>query len=213
MPRNGEETRERILEAAQSLILKKGYGGMSIDSVLAATELTKGAFFHHFASKTALASAVLRRYAATDMALFTEFAARADRLSEDPLERVLIFLRLFDEYLDGLDGPYPGCLYAAYTYQSQHFGPDVQVYIADSLARWSALYEEKLDALIRARAPREPVTARQLAELITTVIEGGFVMVNGTGDRHWIQRQTAEFRRYLRLLFQAESRPSFSASA
>lgn len=199
--KKGETTRERIVAAAEALILAKGYSGTTVDDVLAATGLTKGAFFHHFAGKAELARAVVERYAETDFALFQAWSERADRLSEDPLERVLIFLKLFEEHLDELGRPFPGCVFASYTYESRQFGPEVHEYIRARLKRWIALYEEKLAALIRARPPARPVTARGLAELITTLIEGGFVMANALADATWLQRQSAEYRRYLELLF------------
>jgi TetR/AcrR family transcriptional repressor of nem operon len=60
---------------------------------------------------------------------------------------------------------------------------------------------EKLDALIAARPPAVPVTARGLAELIVTIVEGGFVLALALDDATWLQRQSAGYRRYLELLF------------
>ncbi|MGH1419872.1 MAG: TetR/AcrR family transcriptional regulator [Hyphomicrobiaceae bacterium] len=197
----GEETRERIVAAAEKLTLEKGYAGMSLDDVLKATSLTKGAFFHHFKNKAELARAVLERYAKNDADLFIEFAERADKLSDDPLERVIIFLRLFNEYLDGLGKPFPGCIFASYTYERHHFGEEVKRFIDESLDGWSALFEKKLQDLIDARPPKTDVTARSLAEMITTTIEGGFIMANAKNDATWTQRQSDGFQNYLRLLF------------
>jgi TetR/AcrR family transcriptional repressor of nem operon len=201
MRAKGLETREKLLAAAEALILQHGYAGMSLDSLLQQTGLTKGAFFHHFSGKGALAQAVVERYAERDFELFSGFAERADRLSDDPLERVLIFLRLFEEYLDGLGGPFPGCVFASYTYESLQFGPEVQDYIRQSLAAWNDLCEERFAALIAARAPVAEITARQLAEILTSLIEGGFIMANAMDDATWTQRQIAQFRLYLTLLF------------
>lgn len=203
MSNKGAETRERLLAAAETLILQEGYAGMSLERLLKETNLTKGAFFHHFQGKAELARAVLERYAHNDLALFTEWADKADRLSDDPLERVLIFLRLFEEFMDGLGKPFPGCIYASYTYESGQFGPDVAEFIRASLDNWAALFIEKLDVLIAARPPKEDVDARRLAEMITTIIEGSFVMANAYADATWVQRQVAEYRRYLKLLFGA----------
>ncbi|MDC1198888.1 TetR/AcrR family transcriptional regulator [bacterium] len=201
MGTKGEATRERILGAAETLILEKGYAGMSIDDLLKETSLTKGAFFHHFKGKASLAREVVERYARNDFELFREWSERADRLSDDPLERVLILLRLFEEFLNGLGKPFPGCVFASYTYESRQFGPEVHAYIRGSLNEWIGLYEAKLEALIDARPPREPVSARQLAEMAATIIEGGFVMAKAFDDANWLQRQSAELRRYLKLLF------------
>ena len=66
MARDGTATRERILDAAQGLVLERGFAGTSIDAVLDEASVTKGAFFHHFPSKDELGRVLLERYAATE---------------------------------------------------------------------------------------------------------------------------------------------------
>jgi TetR/AcrR family transcriptional repressor of nem operon len=201
MAEKGESTRARIVAEAEKLILAQGYAGTTVDDVLAATGLTKGAFFHHFKSKADLARAVVERYAESDFALFERWSAEADASSEDPYTRVVHFLEAFERFLDGLGTPFPGCVFASYTYEARQFGDDVHAYIRTRLKGWMGLYEAKLAALIAARKPREKVTARALAEMIVTLIEGGFVMANAMGDAKWLQRQSEQYRKYLRLLF------------
>ncbi len=112
-----------------------------------------------------------------------------------------MFLTAFEKFLDGLGKPFPGCVFASYTYQSRQFGGDLHDYIRTRLRAWIAIYECKLSALIALRPPQEDVTARRLAEMIATIVEGGFVMANAMGDATWLQRQSEQYRRYLRLLF------------
>jgi TetR/AcrR family transcriptional repressor of nem operon len=201
MAAKGDGTRERLVAAAEALILERGYAGTSLDDLLRATGLTKGAFFHHFRSKAELARAVVERYAESDYALFAEWAARADRLSDDPLERVLIFLRLFEEFLDGLEAPLAGCVFASFTHEGAAFGPDIRAYIRERLGLWQNLFQKKLAALVAARPPIVPVGATELAELIVTLIEGGLIMGNALEDRRFLQRQSRQYRTYLELLF------------
>jgi AcrR family transcriptional regulator len=78
----GESTRARLLEAATALFAQHGYEGASIESVLAATETSRGALYHHFAGKDALFEAVLERLHAR---IAREVAAAA-RESPDPVE-------------------------------------------------------------------------------------------------------------------------------
>ena len=61
MPRSKTSGRERILEAAEQLIIEGGLGRLSVDAVLARAGLSKGAFFHHFESKDALLVALIER--------------------------------------------------------------------------------------------------------------------------------------------------------
>lgn len=203
MTDKGENARARFVAAAEKIILEKGYAGATIDDVLAATGASKGAFFHHFKGKADLARAVVERYAENDFALFRQWSQEADAASNDPLARILHFLVAFERYLNGLGKPFPGCVFASYTYESRQFGPDVHAYIRQRLEAWIGLYQEKLEALVAARPPTAPATARALAEMITTIVEGGFIMALALGDSTWLQRQSAEYRRYLSLLFPA----------
>jgi TetR/AcrR family transcriptional repressor of nem operon len=199
----GQATREKILEAAEKLILARGYAGTSLDDILNAAATTKGAFFHHFKGKADLARAVVERYAANDLAMFENWSRQADEETEDPLERALRFLKLLEEYLDSLGKPFPGCVFASFTYEREQFGPQVHHYVAERMERWIQIFEAKFVGLLKARRPSSPATARALAEAVTTLIEGGFLMAKALGDAKWAQRQVAGYRRYLEILFEA----------
>jgi TetR/AcrR family transcriptional regulator, transcriptional repressor for nem operon len=49
--------RVKLIEAAIATVRYKGFSATSVDEICAAAGVTKGAFFHHFASKEALAVA------------------------------------------------------------------------------------------------------------------------------------------------------------
>ena len=68
----GIETRERILQIAESAVLAKGFGATSIDEVIAEAGITKSGFFYHFRDKNELARAMLRRYVETEDRLFDD---------------------------------------------------------------------------------------------------------------------------------------------
>src|ERR1700744_1754748 len=53
-----EATRRAVLDAARSSFARKGYAQTSVDEIAAAARVTKGAVYHHFASKDALFRAV-----------------------------------------------------------------------------------------------------------------------------------------------------------
>lgn len=55
-----EGTRRCILDEASLAFARNGYAGTSLNDVIAATGLTKGAFYFHFPSKEALALEVFR---------------------------------------------------------------------------------------------------------------------------------------------------------
>ena len=85
-PRNPDQTRQRILEAAFMEIYRNGFQGMRLDEVLAATSLTKGALYHHFPNKQALGYAVVDEVILpTVQAMWIQPLRGAD----DPLQAVI----------------------------------------------------------------------------------------------------------------------------
>ncbi|MFN3659059.1 MAG: TetR/AcrR family transcriptional regulator [Pseudolabrys sp.] len=201
----GATTRERILATAEPLILRQGFAGTSLDDILKATGLTKGAFFHHFDGKDGLARALVERYARNDYALFERFALEAEATSEDPLAQCMDFLKRFEDFIEGLPEPLAGCVFAAYTYESLQFDPSIHAFIGQSLRRWSALYEKKFEAVLARYKPARPVGARELAETIVAIIEGGFILSRNYNDPVIVARLSRQFRQYLELLFAARA--------
>jgi AcrR family transcriptional regulator len=57
--RDPERTRERLLQAAFQEVHRSGFQSAGIDTILAATNVTKGALYHHFESKEALGYAIV----------------------------------------------------------------------------------------------------------------------------------------------------------
>ena len=55
----GRATREQLIEVATRLFAEKGYEDTSIEDVLAAAGVSRGALYHHFAGKDALFEAVV----------------------------------------------------------------------------------------------------------------------------------------------------------
>ena len=203
MAKRGEHSRDRILDAAQGLVMAQGFAGTSIDDILKKAGLTKGAFFHYFKGKADLAHALVERHAKADLAMFEEFAARAEAASTDPLEQVILFLEYFEEYISDSADPSPGCMYAVYTYESMQFEPAVRDFVADILRQWTSIYVRKFQEVLDRYEPAIPVTARQLAEMIVSAVEGGLVLQRAFGDFRVTSRQSEQFRNYLKLLFGA----------
>jgi TetR/AcrR family transcriptional regulator, transcriptional repressor for nem operon len=85
------EARLRLLTAAMDLIRRQGFAATSVDDLCAAAGVTKGAFFHHFASKEALGVAAVQHWTETTAAMF---AAHNYNAEPDPLDRVFAYLDL-----------------------------------------------------------------------------------------------------------------------
>ncbi|MEV8468133.1 TetR/AcrR family transcriptional regulator [Fluviibacterium sp. DFM31] len=205
MATKAESTRERLLAAAKKLVMSKGFAGTSIDDVLRETGLTKGAFFHYFKSKADMAKQLMKWYAEGDMNMFRTFLARAEAAHDDPMDQLMQFLTDFETYLCDPDHPPRGCMYALYTYEDDHFENSVKDFVAETLQIWTAMYIRKFQEVIDLYPPARPVTAKRLAEMIVSVIEGGLILERAYQNRGMTARQSEQFREYLELLFPTAS--------
>lgn len=203
MPRKkNNSTRERILANAEAITLKQGFAGTSIDNILTATGITKGAFFYHFKSKADLARALVERYWTKDYQLFEQLSKRADELSDDPLQSMLIFLKLFEEFIEEREEPPEGCIFASYVYQSQQFDDAIREFIAEGFQEWKKLYEDRIEQIMKKYPPQIEIDAGELAEMIICIIEGGFILSKSLQDAKLLARSVKQFRRYLQLIFE-----------
>jgi AcrR family transcriptional regulator len=85
-----EATRAALLEEATTLFAQRGYAGTSLEDVASASQVTRGAVYHHFAGKQALFEAVLDAQEARATA---EIAAAA--AAEDPWDAAMLALDAF----------------------------------------------------------------------------------------------------------------------
>lgn len=86
-------TKRALLDNAAALFTDHGYAGTSLDEVVAAARVTKGALYHHFPSKLALFESVFDRVQDST----TLEVQKAIDASKDPWERAQIGLDKFLE--------------------------------------------------------------------------------------------------------------------
>ena len=98
-----EATRAALLDEATALFAERGYAGTSLEDVASASQVTRGAVYHHFASKQALFEAVLQLQEARAM----EAVAAAATAAADPGDAAILAL---DAYLQQCCDPVYGRL-------------------------------------------------------------------------------------------------------
>jgi AcrR family transcriptional regulator len=201
MARDGTATRLRIMDAAQTLVIARGFAATTVDEVIGAAHTTKGAFFNHFPTKQSLARALMERYAADDAELLSSLMARSQRLADDPLQQLLLFLGLLTDELEEWMTATPGCLMASFCYERELVDHDTEAMIVSALRLWGDTVHAKLVEVAEQHPPRADVDLRAVADLVATTIEGSYVMVRALGDPGIVRGQMDQLRSYLRLLF------------
>jgi TetR/AcrR family transcriptional repressor of nem operon len=194
------------MDAAQTLVIARGFAATTVDDVIAAAHTTKGAFFNHFPTKRSLAHALMERYAADDAELLSTLMARSERLTEEPLQQLLVFLGLLTDELESWMTATPGCLMASFCYERELVDTDTEDMIIAALRLWGDTMHAKLIQVADTHPPRLDVDLRAVADQVATTIEGSYVMVRALDDPTIVRGQMDQLRAYLRLLFGDVSR-------
>lgn len=180
MPRDGTITRERILDTAERLMIEQGYSATSVDQLIDEASTSKGAFFHHFASKAALATALVHRYVQGDLAQLQTGLAATEGI-DDPVARVLAFLRYYEDHGDDLIAEQSGCLYATALAEKDLLGGEVNDLIHEAVVAWREAIVELLEAALPRRRGADPVDLDALADHVYVTFEGAFLLCRSTG--------------------------------
>ncbi len=199
--RKGSDTRERLLAAAEAAVLAKGFAATSIEEIIAAVGITKSGFFYHFKDKADLAKGLLLRYLAQDKALLDDLFRRADELNDDPLHGFLVALKLFAELMANLPEAHPGCLAASFCYQDQLFNREIHALNADGILAWRQRFRARLDAIAARYPARQPVDLEAMADMATTLVEGGLILGRVLRDASILPRQILLYRDFVRATF------------
>ena len=212
MSTKGQATRERLLDIAEQHFLAHGFAGTSIETLITEAGLTKGGFFYHFDGKNDLALALLQRYRRNDELLFREYFERAAELTEEPLQQMLIFVKLFAEGMADMEGLHPGCLIASFTYEWKEVNDEVRGVTADIVRDWRRIFREQFEKIDRQYTPPEDTSSDDLADMLTTILEGGITLSRALNDPDILVRQLLEYRRYVQLLYTQAPPPGSAAT-
>ena len=190
--------RQKLLEAAFSLIRAKGYSSTSVDELCAKAGVTKGAFFHHFKSKDALAVAAANHWSEITGAFFA--TAPYHELG-DPLDRVLGYLDFRKAILKGEIAEFT-CLVGTMVQEIYGTNPDIRDACGASISEHAARIEADIAAAMTRHRIRTRWTAASLALHTQAVLQGAFILAKAKDDAAIAAASIDHLRRYIEMLFQ-----------
>lgn len=189
--------RTRLLDAAVDVIRRQGFTATTVDDLCAAAGVTKGAFFHHFSSKEALAVAAAQHWTQTT----GDFFAAADyHQAGTASARVLAYLDLRGALIQG--GPEAfSCLAGTMVQEVYASHPDVRDACGDNILGHARSLEDDLREAL-ADAGRDDIDPASLARHVMVVVQGSFVVAKAADDPSIVGDSLGHLRRYLTSLFE-----------
>jgi TetR/AcrR family transcriptional regulator, transcriptional repressor for nem operon len=191
--RDHTPTRRRLLEVGQQEIYLHGFQGASLENILRRAGVTKGAFFHHFASKTTFGYSVVEEVIA-EMIAAQWVHPLLD--SDDPLETIA---REFERGARALGRQRPilGC---PLNNLAQEMNPLDDGFRSRTLAVFKTWHDAYAAAITRAK--RDEIVKREVrpadaAHALVAQIEGTLSLARNSQQPNTLTAGTRSLRGYL----------------
>lgn len=167
-----QDSRTRILSAALGLFREHGYTATTVEDLCRAAKVTKGSFFHHFESKEAAALAAIAYWNEATGALFAHAAYQE---LEDPRERLLAYLDLRGELIQGELAEFT-CLLGTLVQETFASHPALQAACGAGMEAHIQTLLPTIEAARQQYAPQANWSAESLARYTQAVLQGAFVL-------------------------------------
>ena len=194
--------RHKLLNAALSLIREKGYSSTSVEDLCTEAGVTKGAFFHHFKSKEALAVAAANHWSEITGALF-ETAPYHQH--SDPLDRIRGYLDFRKAILKGEIATFT-CLVGTMVQEIYGTHPHLRKACEASISGHAATLEADIAEAMKRYRLSASWTAESLALHTQAVLQGAFILAKAKGGAAVAAASIDHLHRYIELLFQPARR-------
>jgi TetR/AcrR family transcriptional repressor of nem operon len=165
----GDKTRQRIVQQAAAIFNRRGFAGASLAELMEATDLEKGGIYRHFKSKEQLATEAFA------YAWQQAFELRTQDLGSvaNSIDQLKLLIANFVERVPAVPG---GCPLMNTAIDSDDGNAALRRRARRALEQWQKLLEEIIVGGIERGEIRRVTTARKLAVLIISSLEGALAI-------------------------------------
>ena len=188
----------RLLASALKLVRQSGYDATTVDELCREAGVTKGAFFHHFESKEALAVAATKFWTEVTGQAFAD----ADyHKFEDPLDQLIGYVDFRIQLLEGRSLPECTCYLGTLAQEKFETSPAIRDSCFAGIHTHATDVSKMIEAATARHAPNASWKAESLALHTQAVIQGAFVLAKAKNDVALAADMIRHLRRYVELLF------------
>ncbi|MEX2113128.1 MAG: TetR/AcrR family transcriptional regulator [Pirellulales bacterium] len=190
-PAPAANLRDALLETATGLFRQQGFIATTVDEICAQAGATKGAFFHHFKSKEALAEECLARW---KQSFGSMIAGSPGVAAADPVDRVLAF---FDFFIHVFSDPkqLKSCLAGTTVQEVSETHPRLREAANDCFVALKGHLQSLLDEACRSRRLKRDTDS--LASLWIATMQGALVLCKASRDDSVVPASLRHVRAYI----------------
>lgn len=163
-------TKERILDAAEGLMLEKSFHSVGLTEILEAVKVPKGSFYHHFKSKEQFGVEMLKHYVA-DATAYKAALLLSATPEADPLRRLLSFFEGTICRILETQGKCP-CLVLKLSAEVADLSEPMREVLAAGNREWIAILEKVLQEGVKKKKIAATVQPAGMAVIIHDLWNG-----------------------------------------
>jgi len=170
------ETAVRILDAANALLIERGYSAFSYADIADTVNIRKASIHHHFPTKAGLVVAVLKRHRAR----ISEGMKALDDQIENPLVRIKNYYKYWEECIEGRTVSF--CIGALLAAEMPSLPEEVQAEVRLHFSMLTEWFERTLKAGLKTRMIRLQGTVATEAQMSIAVLHGAMLSARATNS-------------------------------
>ena len=180
--KTNKQTKERIIDAAEKIMMEKGFHSVGLNQILTAVKVPKGSFYHYFKSKDEFGRELLKHYLSRSTSRKREMLLSSE-LEANPVQRLFNYLDGGLEYIQGIDGKFP-CLVLKLASEVTDLSEPMQKELAKGFEDWIVIFKDVLDEAIDKKLLQNNFDVRAEAELIQDLWSGATqrAVINSNSD-------------------------------
>lgn len=189
-------TKRKLLDAAVSLMIRKGFTASTVDDICAEAGLTKGSFFHYFDSKEDLAKAAAKHFHQRQQQMFdgADFRSLAD-----PLERVHGRLDFLADVACNPQLP-KSCLIGNLAQEVSATHDGIRCVCECVFESTAADFERDVAAAKLKHAPGADFDPASVARLYITLMQGSMILAKASKNPGILEENIEHLRSYIESL-------------
>jgi TetR/AcrR family transcriptional repressor of nem operon len=189
-------TRTKLLDAARDVIRAQGYAATTVDDICAAAGVTKGSFFHHFATKEQLGIAAIQQFGQMADALFSAAPYSTD---PDPRARVLGYVDLRIAMLRRAIAEFT-CLMGTMVQEAYATHPDIRAACEQGMSEHIAMLTRDLTEAKQRYAPEASWDPESVGYFMQANLQGAFIFAKAKQDPRIAADILGHLRHHLEML-------------
>lgn len=178
-------TKERILDAAEEIMLQKSFHSVGLNEILTAVKVPKGSFYHYFQSKEHFGVELLRHYVAGASAWKRRVLLSTDQ-EPNPFDRLMAYFDMTIGHALGKECQ-GSCLVSKLAAEVATFSDSMREVLADGMRSWQGIFEKLIIEGQEKKVIRTSLDPMETAALIQD-------LWMGASQRSQVQRNLAPLR-------------------